>query len=57
MANGLSTQEIAAKLGLPEETVKTNQRFLRQKLGIRYWTEVHPRSILKEFWHRIRKGK
>jgi DNA-binding NarL/FixJ family response regulator len=57
MADGLSTKEIGARLHLPEETVKTNQRFLRQKLGIRYWTEVNPKSILKEFWHRIRKDK
>jgi two-component system, NarL family, response regulator LiaR len=57
MMDGLSTQEIAARLDLPEETVKTNQRSLRQKLGSRYWTEVNPKSILKEFWHRIRKDK
>jgi len=54
IADGLSTQEIAARLNLPEETVKTNQRFLRQKLGIRYWAEVR-KSILKELWHRIRR--
>jgi len=57
IADGLSTKEIAARLNLPEETVKTNLRSLRQKLGVRYWTEVNPKSILKEFWHRIRKGK
>jgi DNA-binding NarL/FixJ family response regulator len=57
LADGLSTQEIAARLNLPEETVRTNMKSLRQKLGIRYWTEVNPKSILKEFWHRIRKGK
>ena len=56
IADGLSTQEIAARLNLPEETVKTNQRFLRQKLGIRYWAEVR-KSILKELWRRIRKGR
>jgi len=57
MADGLSTKEIAARLNLPEETVKTNLRSLRQKLGIRYWTKANPKSILKEFWHRTRKGK
>lgn len=57
LADGLSTQEIAARLNLPEETVRTNMKSLRQKLGSRYWTEVNPKSILKEFWHAIRKGK
>jgi two-component system, NarL family, response regulator len=57
MADGLSTQEIAARLDLPQETVKTNQRSLRQKLGVRYWTEVNSKSILKESWHRIWKDK
>jgi hypothetical protein len=28
-----------------------------KKLGVRYWTGVNPKSILKEFWHRIRKDK
>ena len=54
---GLSTKEIAAKLNLPEETVRTNLKSLRQKLGLRYWTAANLKSILKEFSHRIRKGK
>jgi DNA-binding NarL/FixJ family response regulator len=57
MADGLSTREIAAKLNLPEETVRTNLKSLRQKLGLRYWTAANLKSILKEFSHRIRKGK
>jgi DNA-binding NarL/FixJ family response regulator len=57
MAEGLSTREIAARLNLSEETVRTNLKSLRQKLGIRYWTGANPKSILKEFSHRIRKGK
>jgi len=57
LADGLSTREIASRLNLPEETVNTNLKSLRHKLGIRYWTEVNPKSILKESWHRIRKGK
>jgi NarL family two-component system response regulator LiaR len=57
LAEGLSTKQIAARLDLPEETVKTNLKSLRQKLGVRYWTEVSPTFILKEFWRRIRRGK
>ena len=57
MADGLSTQEIAARLNLPEETVRTNLKSLRQKLGFRYWTAANLKSILKEFSHRFRKGK
>jgi hypothetical protein len=57
MAKGLSTKEIAAVMHLAKETVKSNQRFPRQKLGIRYWTVVNPKSILREFWHRNRKDK
>ena len=57
VADGLSTKETAAEMDLAKETVKTNRRFLRQKLGIRYWTAVNPKSILREFWHRNRKDK
>jgi len=57
MADGLSPREIAARLNLPEETVRTNLKSLRQKLGFRYWTAANLKSILKEFSHRIRKGK
>jgi NarL family two-component system response regulator LiaR len=57
MADGLSIREIAAKLNLPEETVWTNLKSLRQKLGSRYWTAANLKSILKGFSHRIRKGK
>jgi DNA-binding NarL/FixJ family response regulator len=50
-------KKIAARLNLPEETVETNLKAIRQKLGVQYWTEVNPKFILKGFWHRIRKGK
>jgi hypothetical protein len=35
----------------------TKIKSIYKKLGVRYWTEVNPKSILKEFWHRIRKDK
>jgi len=49
-------EEDRAEMHLPEETVETNLKSICKKLGVRYWTEVNPKSILKKFWHRTRKG-
>ena len=56
-ADGLSTKKIMAKLNQPEETVRADIKSIYEKLGVRYRTPINLKSVLKEFWHRIRKGK
>jgi hypothetical protein len=53
----LSPRKVTVEMHQPEETVKTTLKSIYKKLGVRYWTEVNTKSILKEFWHRTRKGK
>ena len=50
-------EEDRAESHLPEEKVERPTSVIYKKLVVRYWTEVNPKSILKEFWYRIRKAK
>ena len=57
MADGFSTKEIMAKLNQPEETVRADIKSIYEKLEVRYRSPINLKSVFKEFWHRIRKGR